>query len=64
MIGFLANRKHSRLRELLSVYIDGETTASESLEVQEHLAACEACTEELETLRSRVPGSGVREEMA
>ncbi|MDP7413367.1 MAG: zf-HC2 domain-containing protein [SAR202 cluster bacterium] len=54
MIGFLANRKHSRLRELLSVYIDGETTASESLEVQEHLAACEACTEELETLRSTV----------
>ena len=54
MIGFLANRKHTRLRELLSAYIDGEVSASESLEVQEHLATCEACSEEMETLRFTV----------
>ena len=48
---FLTERRHSKLRELLSSYIDGEATDAEQARVEEHLATCEACREELESLR-------------
>ena len=48
---FLTERRHSRLRELLSSYIDGEVTDAERARVEEHLATCDACREELESLR-------------
>ncbi len=39
-----------RVRERLSAYLDGETTAGESREVARHLAACGACRSELAAL--------------
>ena len=48
---FLTERRHSKLRELLSSYIDGEVTDAERARVEEHLATCDACHEELESLR-------------
>lgn len=54
MIGFLANRKHARLRELVSSYIDDQVTASEHREVEEHLASCESCRLSLESMRFTV----------
>ena len=54
MIGFLANRRHSRLQQLLSSYIDGEVDPTELRDVEEHLATCESCRGELETLRFTV----------
>ncbi len=54
MIGFLANRKHARLQQLLSSYIDGQVEPAELEEVQEHLAACDSCRQELDTLRFTV----------
>ena len=54
MIGFLANKRHSRLRQLLSSYIDGEVDAAELREVEEHLADCDSCQRELDTLRFTV----------
>jgi predicted anti-sigma-YlaC factor YlaD len=38
------------IRELMSARIDGELTAAESLRLEEHLASCEACREELAAL--------------
>ena len=52
MIGFLEKRKHNRLRELLSSYVDSQTSAPETREVEEHLAGCEECLVELETLKA------------
>jgi anti-sigma factor RsiW len=37
----------SHLDELLSVYLDGETTPAESIRVNRHLADCEACRRRL-----------------
>lgn len=54
MIGFLANRKHARLRELVSSFIDDQVTASERREVEEHLASCESCRLGLESMRFTV----------
>ena len=51
MFRFLTERRHSRLRELLSSYIDGEVTDAERARVEEHLATCDACREEIESLR-------------
>ena len=48
---FLTERRHSKLRELLSSYIDGEVTDAERARVEGHLATCDACREELESLR-------------
>ena len=49
---FLKNRRCAKIRSLLSAYIDGETSASESRRVQEHLASCPGCAAELESLRA------------
>ena len=54
MIGFLTSRNHSRLRGLLSAYIDGEVSESEASRVAQHLAGCERCRAELDTLRMTV----------
>ena len=54
MIGLPGIRRHARLRELLSAYIDGEVSASETLRVEEHLARCQECRDELASLRSTV----------
>ena len=54
MIGLPRIRRHARLRELLSAYIDGEVSASETLRVEEHLAGCQECQDELASLRSTV----------
>ena len=54
MIGFLASRKHSRLRGLLSAYIDGEVSESEAGLVEQHLAGCDRCRAELDSLRMTV----------
>ena len=54
MIGFLTIRNHSRLRGLLSAYIDGEVTESDAGRVEQHLAGCDQCRAELDTLRMTV----------
>ena len=54
MIGFLANRRHDSIRTLLSSYIDGQVSGAESSRVDEHLATCEECRLELDSLRSTV----------
>ncbi len=54
MIGLPGIRRHARLRELLSAYIDGEVSASETSRVEEHLAGCQECRDELASLRSTV----------
>ena len=46
--------KHRRIREMLSVYIDGELPSRDRARVEEHLAGCADCTWELETLRQTV----------
>ena len=49
---FLKNRRCAKTRSLLSAYIDGETSASESRRVQEHLVSCAGCAAELESLQA------------
>ena len=52
MIGFVEKLWHGRMQILLSAYIDGEVTPSEAVRVEEHLAGCEECVSELESLRA------------
>lgn len=54
MIGFLVNRRHNRLRDLLSAYIDGRVSEPESGQVEHHLAGCDECRLELDALRATV----------
>jgi hypothetical protein len=44
--------RHTRLRESLSVYIDGALTDVERTRLESHLATCDACRNELEGLRA------------
>lgn len=46
--------RHSRLRAVLSSYMDGEVSSDEAIRVEEHLATCPECRLELETLRMSV----------
>jgi len=46
--------EHRRIREMLSLYIDGELSSRDRARVEEHLAECDDCTWELETLRQTV----------
>jgi hypothetical protein len=46
--------EHRRIREMLSVYMDGELPFRDQTRVEEHLADCDDCTWELETLRQTV----------
>ncbi len=43
---------HEAVQEQLSSYLDGELSAEERAAVEEHLAGCAACREELELLRA------------
>ena len=54
MLGFLDRLRHGKMRELLSSYIDGEVSDSERRRVERHLAECEECRQELESLRLTV----------
>ena len=45
---------HSRIRALLSPYVDGEVSAAETRRVEEHAAACPACRDELDSLTATV----------
>ncbi|MFQ5826923.1 MAG: anti-sigma factor family protein [Dehalococcoidia bacterium] len=51
MLGF---RRGHRAKGMLSPYIDGRLTPKEQRELEEHLAACEACREELRALEVTV----------
>ena len=52
MSTFWQNRRHARVRMLLSSYIDGEVSASEARRVEAHLLGCDECVVELESLRA------------
>ena len=45
---------HRRMWELLSPYLDGEVSPRGRERVEQHLATCEACRQELEELRATV----------
>ena len=64
MIGILENRRHSRLKDLLSAYIDGQVSESEAIRVEEHLSGCDECRRELGTLRATVELLGQLPEIA
>ena len=46
--------RHSKLRTLLSSYMDGQVNDAESRRVEGHLASCDECQRDLETLRATV----------
>ncbi len=46
--------KEKHITDLLSSYLDGRLTARERAQVEEHLAACPACSADLESLRATV----------
>ena len=50
----MGRSEHELLEESLSAYIDGELLAGEKARVQKHLEECEACSENLATLRQTV----------
>ena len=45
---------HSRIRGLLSAYVDGEVSAADARRVEEHVAACSTCRDELDSLTATV----------
>ena len=45
---------HSRIRGLLSAYVDGEVIAADARRVEEHAAACSECRDELDSLTATV----------
>ena len=61
-VSWLLNR-HSRLRGLISDYVDGQVTESERDRVEAHLAGCEQCRSELEGLRATVSLLGALPEL-
>ncbi len=46
--------KHDDIRDMLSGYIDGEVTAAEKAEIEEHLRTCAECSEALVELRKTI----------
>lgn len=51
---FLIVNKHKRIKALLSAYIDEELKERDKNLVERHLAACDSCLHELESLRATV----------
>ena len=52
MFARVRERKEKHIAaERLSAYLDGQVTAQERIQVQQHLGACAACAHELDTLR-------------
>ena len=54
MIGWLRGWRHAGLRRLLSTYVDGSASESERARVEAHLAGCEACRVEADSLRATI----------
>ena len=54
MIGFTVLGKHNRLRALLSSYVDGEVSPAEAGRVERHLAGCDECRRERDSLEATV----------
>jgi hypothetical protein len=54
MLEVLARIRHRRTRRQLSPYVDGMLSARETRRLEEHLAQCQACRDELEELRATV----------
>ena len=54
MLGLFNPWSHRRFRDLLSTYIDDRLDESQVATLEEHLATCGLCQEELQTLRSTV----------
>ena len=54
MIGWLRGWRHAGLRRLLSTYVDGSASESERAKVEAHLAGCEACRVEADSLRATI----------
>jgi hypothetical protein len=50
----LVKSEHEWAEESLSAYIDGELSAKEMARIEKHLQECQACTENLATLRQTV----------
>ena len=46
----MANKPCDDIRDMLVAYSDGELSVEEKAQVEEHLAACEVCREELQAL--------------
>ncbi len=46
--------KHTKLRALLSSYLDGEVSEAEARDLERHLETCASCRSELEGLRATV----------
>lgn len=57
-------RIHSQVAELLSAYIDDEVSVDERALVEEHLATCNSCVQDLATLRQTVTLLGELPRMA
>lgn len=51
---FLKVRRHSKWRELVSSYMDGQVSQAEARQVEGHLSACADCRAELDSLRATV----------
>ena len=54
MIGILGIGRHRRLRTLLSAYIDGQVSPREATDVERHVATCDTCRLDLQSLRATV----------
>ncbi len=39
--------------EIIQIYIDGETSAEENLQVKTHIESCQSCAQKVETLKAR-----------
>ncbi|MBM3944130.1 MAG: hypothetical protein FJ317_01395 [SAR202 cluster bacterium] len=46
--------RHTKFRELLSAYVDGQVSEREAVAMESHLASCAACQAELDSLRMTV----------
>jgi anti-sigma factor RsiW len=51
MFDRLFKSEHQRIEEMLSAYLDGELSPKEQARVEEHLAQCADCAQNLHTLR-------------
>ena len=51
---WLFKNRHGRWQERLSAYLDAQLEPSEQRKLEQHLASCTSCQEELESLRTTV----------
>jgi hypothetical protein len=50
--------KHARYQKQLSSYVDGQLTAGDKAQLEEHLVDCDACRHEIDELRSAISAVG------